>query len=564
MEDHKPTSFSFEIDNFLQKEAAISSPTFSSGGCQWYAMVYPKGNGIEDHLALYLYVANSGSFQLGWKRRAKYSFVLLNQSGKEIHKTAEMGRQVFCAQVPGWGNPKVLTLKNLQEKGFLETNSKLIVKVQVQVLEVFNEAEVTGNETMDVKGFQVLYSQAIKVSWIFLKHPGIALNFKPKSQLVKTTYMNLLLKLIEKLDKPPHSFSETELSNTCTELADLTETGFKLDWLKEKLDEISLERKKIDDASRIQELEQQNKNLKAELNEEKFKSATFAAKVLWLEHTDHKPTSFMFEIDNFLEKEDEISSPTFSSGGCQWYASVYPKGNGIDDHLALYLRVSNLGSLQLGWERRAKFSFALLNQSGKEFYKTTEVCQVFCAQVQGCGYPKALILKKLQEKGFLETNSKLIVKVQVLEVVNEAEVTGNETMDVKGFQVLYSQAIQVSMIFVRHPDTALNFKPKSQLVKTTYMNLLLKLIEKLDKPPHSFTECELSNIRTELVDLTETGFKLDWLEEKLDEISLEKFKAELNKEKIKSATSAAKVLLLEQKVSTLNRKLNKKPKLSPN
>ncbi|XP_056849935.1 MATH domain and coiled-coil domain-containing protein At2g42470-like [Raphanus sativus] len=131
-----------------------------------YANVYPKGNGIEDHLALELWVANYGSLQLGWKSRAKYSFVLLNQSGKEIHKTTETC-QVFCAPVTSWGKPKALTLKKLQEKGFLE-NNKLIVKVQVQVLEVVNEAEVTGNETMDVEGFQVLYSQVIQVSWIFV------------------------------------------------------------------------------------------------------------------------------------------------------------------------------------------------------------------------------------------------------------------------------------------------------------------------------------------------------------------------------------------------------------
>ncbi|KAG2277156.1 hypothetical protein Bca4012_042567 [Brassica carinata] len=283
MEDHKLTTFTFEIDNFSEKETVISSPTFSSGGCQWYANVYPKGNGIEDHLAVYLQVANYGSLQLGWKRRAKFSFVLLNQSGKEFYKSTELCN-LYCAQVSGWGIAKVLTLKKLKEKGFVEKN-KLIVKVQVQVLEVVNEAEVTGNETMNVKGFQVLYSQVVQVSWIFVNHPDIALNFKPKSHLVKTTYMNLLLKLIEKLDKPPHSFSETELSNTRTELVDLTQTGFKLDWLKEKLDVIYLERKKTADASRIQELEQHNKNLKAELNKEKIKSAASAAKVLWLEQT---------------------------------------------------------------------------------------------------------------------------------------------------------------------------------------------------------------------------------------------------------------------------------------
>ncbi|KAF3555957.1 hypothetical protein F2Q69_00015085 [Brassica cretica] len=246
MEDHKPTSFMFEIDNLLEKEAVISSPHSQVEAANGMQTFIPKGNGIEDHLALYLYVANYGSLQLGWKRRAKFSFVLLNQSGKEFYKSTELC-QVFCAQVPGW--------------------------------------EVTGNETMDVGGLHVLYSQAFQVSWIFVRHPDTALNFRPKSHLVKTTYMNLLLKLIEKLDKLPHSFSETELSNTRTELVDLTQTGFKLDWLKEKLDVIYLERKKTADASRIQELEQHNKNLKAELNKEKIKSAASAAKVLWLEQT---------------------------------------------------------------------------------------------------------------------------------------------------------------------------------------------------------------------------------------------------------------------------------------
>lgn len=91
--------------------------------------------------------------------------------------------------------------------------------------------------------------------------------------------------LIEKLNKPPRSFTKNELSDTRMELTDLTKAGFKLDWLKEKLDEITFERKKTADASRIQELEQHNKNLIAELNKEQIKSATSAAKVLWLEQT---------------------------------------------------------------------------------------------------------------------------------------------------------------------------------------------------------------------------------------------------------------------------------------
>ncbi|ESQ29433.1 hypothetical protein EUTSA_v10023616mg [Eutrema salsugineum] len=271
MEDQKQMSFTFEIDNFSEKETVISSPQFSSGGCEWFVKVYPNGLGIKDHLSLYLFVANSESLRLGWKRRASYSLVLLNQSSKEIHRTFESSCSLFCAQVPGWGRAKAVPLKKLQEKGLLEKN-KLIVKVQLKVIEVVDEAQVTGKETMDIRGFQVLYSQAFSVSWIFEEHPDIAVNFKPKSQLVKTTYMNILLGLIDTLNKPPHSLSETELSNAQSVLIDLTEAGFKLDWLKTKLDKVSLERKKTNaDRTQVQELEEHIKKLKAELNKEKVK-----------------------------------------------------------------------------------------------------------------------------------------------------------------------------------------------------------------------------------------------------------------------------------------------------
>ncbi|CAH2047674.1 unnamed protein product [Thlaspi arvense] len=242
---------------------------------------------------------------------------------------------------------------------------------------------------------------------------------------------------------------------------------------------------------------------------------------------DQKQTSYMFEIDNFSEKESVISSPKFLSGGCEWFLKVYPKGElGFDDHLALYLCVANPQSLRLGWKRRATFSFLLLNQPGKDLYKTTESCPLFCAQVPSWGSAKAVA--------------------------------------------------SVTRLLAKHPGFAVNLKPKSQLVKTTYMNLLLGLIQTLEKPPHSLSETELSNARSELIDLTEGGFKLDWLKTKLDEVSMGRkksiaeleeqvmnLKAELNKEKVKSATSAAKVLSLEKTLSDIIN-LNKKRKLSPN
>lgn len=124
------------------------------------------------------------------------------------------------------------------------------------------------------------------MSQLFRKHPDIAVDFRLTNQLVKTTYMNILLVLIETLNKPPHSISETELSNARSKLIELTEGGFRLDWLKTKLDDVSLESKKEkSDVSRVQELEEQIKNLNLEVNKEKVKYATSADKDWSSEHT---------------------------------------------------------------------------------------------------------------------------------------------------------------------------------------------------------------------------------------------------------------------------------------
>ncbi|CAH2047707.1 unnamed protein product [Thlaspi arvense] len=178
MEDQKLINFKFEIDNLLEKESEISSPIFLRGGCEWFAKVCPKGHDVEDHLSLYICVANTKSLRLGWKRRASCSLVLLNQSGKELYRTVEFC-QLFCAQFPAWGF--TVSLKMLKEKGYVEKR-KLNLKVEVKVVEVVDESEVTRNETNETLMSKVF--KVVSVTMLFARHPDIAANFKPKNQLL--------------------------------------------------------------------------------------------------------------------------------------------------------------------------------------------------------------------------------------------------------------------------------------------------------------------------------------------------------------------------------------------
>lgn len=74
--------------------------------------------------------------------------------------------QVFCAYTKNWGRSKELLLKKLIVKGSLE-NSKLIVKVEIQVHEVVDEGGITGKEMVDYLGFRILYSQVFIYLFIY-------------------------------------------------------------------------------------------------------------------------------------------------------------------------------------------------------------------------------------------------------------------------------------------------------------------------------------------------------------------------------------------------------------
>ncbi|RID61116.1 hypothetical protein BRARA_E00290 [Brassica rapa] len=274
MWNRKPC-FRFEIDNLSEKKAVISSKTFVSGGCEWYLDIYPKGDRLANgHLSMYLSVANSTKLRTGWKRSVNYYFVLLNQSDKELHRSPiGQGVNLYCASHPSWGFGKVLPVSKFQEKGFLEKD-KLIIEVYIKVIEAFDGEEVSNNKknkTVDINGFQVFASQVTKVGKVFTDHPDIALDVKPTKQEVKTAYMHVLLRVIKTLNKPPKSLSETTLNKASSDLSELMDVGFKLDWLKLKFDEVSLERKKADDTneSRAQRLEKRAKKL--ELMELDFK-----------------------------------------------------------------------------------------------------------------------------------------------------------------------------------------------------------------------------------------------------------------------------------------------------
>uniref|UniRef100_M4DK44 MATH domain-containing protein n=1 Tax=Brassica campestris TaxID=3711 RepID=M4DK44_BRACM len=182
--------------------------------------------------------------------------------------------QVLDVKGPSWGFEKLCPLSKLQENGVLEKD-RLIIEVYINLIEAVDgeSGDVSGKEeTMDINGFKVLASQVTLVRKIFAEHPDTAVGLKSKNQVLKTAYMNVLIGLINTLNKPSHNHSETELTKAGSELSELEEVGFKLDWLKSKLEEVSLERKKEDVyGNKVIQLEERVKNLEQMENKMKRK-----------------------------------------------------------------------------------------------------------------------------------------------------------------------------------------------------------------------------------------------------------------------------------------------------
>ena len=137
--------------------------------------------------------------------------------------------------------------------------------------------------------------------------PHYVVDFKPENQWVQTKYM-YLLGLVETLSKPPQSLSATELSNAQRDLTALKESGFKLDWLNSKLEEVSLEWKKAahssNGSSGILQLEERVENVELSLSDvivelEKVKIKSAGAQVSSFQSIDFLIKRFFLSCFSF-------------------------------------------------------------------------------------------------------------------------------------------------------------------------------------------------------------------------------------------------------------------------
>ncbi|VVB06142.1 unnamed protein product [Arabis nemorensis] len=158
-------------------------------------------------------------------------------------------------------------LKDLKQKC---SDTEVLLKKEKAKTKLNNDGDVSSHketssvkETIDVNGFQVLPSQVDSVKRIFKKHPNMASEIRTKNQDLRTSCMNVLLNLIKTMCQSLQDLSIDDLGQADNAITYLKISGFKVDWLERKLEEVK--EKKMEEEigeTRMQELEKELKGFK--------------------------------------------------------------------------------------------------------------------------------------------------------------------------------------------------------------------------------------------------------------------------------------------------------------
>ncbi|KAH0874088.1 hypothetical protein HID58_071450 [Brassica napus] len=231
-----------------------------------------------------------------------------------------------------------------------------------------------------------------KNKWQESRHPDIAVRFRAKNQLLRNSCMNSLLSLIETLCQPLEDLSNEDLIGAEIALTYVKDSGFSVDWLEKKLD----------------------------------------------------------QVKEMKEKE-----------------------------------VSGLAILQVTEEKLLKLK-------------------------QKCAELEALAEEQKAE------SSATITPLSFYDVMTSA----TTLFPSRSPTVIES----VKLIFERHPDIAEEFYAKNQHLRNACMTFLLSLVETLCQSLEKLSNEDLVEADIALTYLKDAGFKVDWLEKKLDQLKDKKEK----------------------------------------
>ncbi|KAJ4904926.1 TRAF-like family protein [Raphanus sativus] len=223
---------------------------------------------------------------------------------------------------------------------------------------------------------------------------------------------------------------------------------------------------------------------------------------------------FTWVIENFSSLQSKkIYSDSFVIGGCRWRLVAYPREND-NNYLSMYL-VSDDMSWYAAYKVRGneRFVTSMENQVGMKF---VSVIQNFSFMNTEKCYSDPFAIRGFKWRLLAECD---LLFLHLYMCINDCPPFPSAAIKVR-LTIVQS----VRLIFERHPETAVGFRAKNQYLRTTFMNFLLSLIQTLYQPLQELSSEDLVEADIALTYLRDVGFKVDWLENKLDQLKARKEK----------------------------------------
>ncbi|XP_010431454.1 PREDICTED: MATH domain and coiled-coil domain-containing protein At3g58380 [Camelina sativa] len=247
------------------KPKQTHSDPFLIAGSRWRLLAIPNGTNFEFSYQ-YMGVADcSQSLTSTWRRHVKVRLTIVNGIYQKRSSVRVSDLYFDDEKPPTCPYPIVPPPPfNLlaRDAGFL-VSGQVTILIEVVALKTMGtspgESDKDGamsynllnktqelKESIDVNGFQILPSQVESVKRIFERYPDIASQVRLKKRSLRTTYMNVLLGIVETLCQLPAEISDDDLDEASAAVSDVAQGGFKVDWLEKKLEEVKEKKKNVD------------------------------------------------------------------------------------------------------------------------------------------------------------------------------------------------------------------------------------------------------------------------------------------------------------------------------
>ncbi|CBI22430.3 unnamed protein product, partial [Vitis vinifera] len=547
----KVESLSVLLNTDIEK---YESGSFEVGGYKWSLCIYPNGNKKSDgegHISLYLEISEAQNLPLGWEVTVNFKLFVFNHIHEKYLTVQDADGKVrhFNAMKTRCGFAQFLSLDVLKDprNGYLMDDS-CIFGAEVFVIKYSGKGEslsmikdpVDGTFTWTIENFSALNQEVLDSEIFTVKELKWRLVLYPKgNNKAKNKSLSLFLELTNREtlhQRKLYTAFELLIKDQCNDeivMPSHVKSNAKV-WFRDTIENwgfpnmVSLS--DLNDKSKyfllndslistpsavffpskstlpthfIQSFGDQRFPAMADEKppEKTLHPTSICNSTTSISRTlrSIKPAHYLFRVESvsvLLNTDiEKYESGSFKVGGYRWRLCLYPNGNkksGGEDHISLYLEISDAQKLPVGWEVTVNFKLFVFNHIHEKYLTVQDAdgkVRDFNVMKSRCGFAQFLSLDVLKDpcNGYLMDDScifgaevfviKYSGKGECLSMIKDPD-DGTFTWVIENFSTLNEEVLYSETFTIKEIKWKLSLYPKGNgKVKNKSLCLFLELAD---------------------------------------------------------------------------------------